>query len=126
MAWSSPVTYTAGQLITAADLNSALRDNLLYLYGDSGSVTLDNDYVVANLSTDGLVDGVDVSSHDAIDAVTAHGDIGLHTHTSSTEGGILSADAIISGRIAISVLPAGNSNFMWFGTGTADDPIYKH
>lgn len=31
MAWSSPVTYTVGQVLTAANLNTYLRDNMLDL-----------------------------------------------------------------------------------------------
>ena len=33
MSWSAPRTYTAGEIITASILNSAVRDNLLYLKG---------------------------------------------------------------------------------------------
>lgn len=31
MAWTSPATWTAGQVVGAADLNSQLRDNMSYL-----------------------------------------------------------------------------------------------
>lgn len=31
MAWTSPITWTAGQLVTAADLNTHVRDNQLAL-----------------------------------------------------------------------------------------------
>jgi len=31
MAWTAPVTWTAAQLVYAADLNAQLRDNLLHL-----------------------------------------------------------------------------------------------
>lgn len=37
MAWTNPTTWTAGQVVTAANLNTEVRDNLLYLYGvDNG------------------------------------------------------------------------------------------
>ena len=40
MAWTAPRTYTAGEIITASILNSAVRDNLRYLKGLDGAVTL--------------------------------------------------------------------------------------
>jgi len=33
MAWTAPPTYTTGQIITAADLNADLRDNMIVLHG---------------------------------------------------------------------------------------------
>ena len=49
MAWTSPITWTAGQLVTAADLNTHVRDNLIALgvhdhnagVGGEGSGSLD-------------------------------------------------------------------------------------
>lgn len=38
MAWSSPVTFTAGNILTAAQLNVNLRDNLNYLKGVAGEI----------------------------------------------------------------------------------------
>jgi hypothetical protein len=32
MAWTTPATWTPGQLVAASDLNTHLRDNLLYLF----------------------------------------------------------------------------------------------
>lgn len=32
MAWTSPQTWTSGQVVTASDLNTHLRDNLSYLF----------------------------------------------------------------------------------------------
>ena len=49
MAWTSPITWKAGQLVTAADLNTHVRDNQLALDqhghgggGGDGSGTLGN------------------------------------------------------------------------------------
>jgi len=40
MAWTTPRTWVAGELVTATMLNAHLRDNLNYLYGgDTGSWT---------------------------------------------------------------------------------------
>lgn len=60
MAWTTPRSYTAGDLITAAILNTHIRDNLLYLKGKAGAITLEDDIITAN-----LVDGVDISGHEA-------------------------------------------------------------
>lgn len=41
MAWTAPKTWVVGAVLTAADLNTHLRDNLAYLKGGAGTVTLD-------------------------------------------------------------------------------------
>jgi hypothetical protein len=40
MAWSTPRTYVTGELITAAILNTHIRDQLTYLYGARGVATM--------------------------------------------------------------------------------------
>lgn len=40
MAWTSPRTWVVGEILTAALLNVHLRDNVNYLYGSTGQVTL--------------------------------------------------------------------------------------
>lgn len=42
MAWTSPITFVANAVLTAAQLNVNLRDNLNYLKGVAGGVTIDN------------------------------------------------------------------------------------
>lgn len=32
MAWTAPITWTAGQIVSASDLNAQIRDNSLYLF----------------------------------------------------------------------------------------------
>ncbi len=59
MAWTAPRTYTTGELITAAILNTHIRDDLKYLKGLSGAITIDADIVTAF-----NVDGVDISGHE--------------------------------------------------------------
>lgn len=36
MAWTAPRTWTVGQILTAAQLNTDVRDNMLYLAGSTG------------------------------------------------------------------------------------------
>lgn len=53
MSWTTPVTWTIGQLITAADLNEQLRDNLLHLkiaLDDDGKIPALTSTYLANLS----------------------------------------------------------------------------
>lgn len=42
MAYSSVPTYTVGQILTAANLNTYLRDNMAYLKGQAGTVAIEN------------------------------------------------------------------------------------
>lgn len=42
MAWTTPDTWTAGQVVTAADFNEQIRDNMLFLY----AATRDFVYIV--------------------------------------------------------------------------------
>ena len=60
MAWTAPRTNTVGELITAAILNTDIRDNLLYLKGKAGAITFSDDIITAY-----NVDGVDISGHEA-------------------------------------------------------------
>ncbi len=60
MAWTAPKTYTAGETINADILNTHIRDNLRYLKGLDGDITLSDDVITAF-----LVDGVDISDHNA-------------------------------------------------------------
>lgn len=42
MAWNSPATWVDGVLVTAANLNAQVRDNLAYLKGSAGVVYIEN------------------------------------------------------------------------------------
>lgn len=35
MSWTTPITWTTGQVVTAANLNTHIRDNENFLYGDT-------------------------------------------------------------------------------------------
>ena len=37
MAWNNPKTWASGNVLTASDMNTYVRDNTLYLYAQSGS-----------------------------------------------------------------------------------------
>ncbi len=59
MAWTAPRTWVTSEVVTAALMNSAVRDNLRYLKGSDGAITIEDDIITSN-----NVDGVDVSSHE--------------------------------------------------------------
>lgn len=42
MAWTTPATYTTGEIVTASKLNTHIRDNLRYLKGLDGGILLEN------------------------------------------------------------------------------------
>ena len=126
MSWTTPATFVNGTVITASDFNEQIRDNLRYLKGMSGSVEIEDDVNVPNLITSGLVDGVDVSSHATLAAMSAHtGGIGDHDHSASgSEGGQLSASVISTGRFTLDNMPVGDSGYYLKGTGSTTSPEY--
>ncbi len=94
MGWVLPRTYVTGEVITAAIGNTHWRDNLRYLKGLDGDVTIE-----ANIVTAFNVDGVDVSAHAAGDAYAQHSNnIGNHTHqTSGAQGNKIDHGAGLDG-----------------------------
>ena len=40
MAWTTPRTWVSGEIVTAAIMNQHVRDNLGYLHGDAGTISL--------------------------------------------------------------------------------------
>ncbi len=46
MAWSNPRTYTVGEIITKSILDTHVKDNLRYLKGTDGTVTLDSGLIL--------------------------------------------------------------------------------
>ena len=50
MAWTAPRTWATGELVTAAMQNSHVRDNLRYLKGLDGTVTIESALIVAAAS----------------------------------------------------------------------------
>ena len=94
MGWVLPRTYTTGEVITASIANTNWRDQLRYLKGLDGDITIE-----ANLITAFNVDGVDVSAHKAGTAKAQHdGGAGTHTHqTSGAEGAKIDHGAALNG-----------------------------
>lgn len=125
MAWTSPRTYVAGEVITAAIFNDHIRSNLRYLKGLDGSVTIDNDLTVSNLLTAGNVDGVDVSAHASGTAMAGHtAGAGTHSHSASAaDGGLISA-SVITGRYGLDNLPVGTDGYYLKGKG-AGSPSFE-
>jgi len=58
MAWTTPVTWAIGQLVTASDMNAQVRDNLNHL-----KVLVDNDGKIPALSSTylGNLDGTNLT-----------------------------------------------------------------
>uniref|UniRef100_A0A6M3KZD9 Uncharacterized protein n=1 Tax=viral metagenome TaxID=1070528 RepID=A0A6M3KZD9_9ZZZZ len=78
MSWTLPVTWVAGTVVTAADMNSAVRDNLRFIKGLDGTVVLDdglnlgaNELTINSLETvgvDGIVNKEQMEDHTHADA----------------------------------------------------------
>lgn len=62
MAWTTPITWTAGQVVGASDLNAQIRDNELYLYNrPTASLYYGNAaYTINGQATDIAVDSTHV------------------------------------------------------------------
>ena len=95
MAWTAPRTWVTGEVVTAALMNTHVRDHLRFLKGLDGDITLD-----ANIVTAFNVDGVDVSAHKAGTAKAQHtAGAGDHTHQSAgAEGATIDHGAATTGR----------------------------
>lgn len=53
MAWTTPKSWSVGEVVTAANMNTHLRDNLQYLKGLAGQIVFDNQiYASANSTGD--------------------------------------------------------------------------
>lgn len=51
MAWTTPVDQSTGTLITATIFNTQIIDNLTYLHGDAGAVTINNTITAPSFTT---------------------------------------------------------------------------
>jgi len=51
MAYTTPRTWVAGELVTAAFLNTHVRDNISYLKGGAGEVAIDSSMLIARAQT---------------------------------------------------------------------------
>src|SRR5262245_46460563 len=48
MGWTAPATWAVSEVVTASKMNTHVRDNLDYLKGTAGQISLDSDLVVTN------------------------------------------------------------------------------
>lgn len=122
MAWSTPRTWTVGELLTAANFNTFIRDQQRYGKGLDGPVQFDDNITFPGSET---VDGVDVSAHAAGDAMAQHAaGVGTHSHESSgAQGGQIDSDAI-SGRLTTSQIPTGTAGYVLKGQGVGVDSVF--
>uniref|UniRef100_A0A6M3JR13 Tail protein n=1 Tax=viral metagenome TaxID=1070528 RepID=A0A6M3JR13_9ZZZZ len=78
MSWTAPRTWTAGEIVTAAIMNSAVRDDLRFIKGLDGTVVLEdglnlgaNELTINSLETvgvDGIVNKEQMEDHTHADA----------------------------------------------------------
>ncbi len=124
--WNSPITWVAGEVVTAAQFNENIRDDLRYIKGLDGAVEIEDDLTVPNLITAGNVDGVNVSAHASGTAMAGHAaGIGTHSHSASAaDGGQISA-SVITGRFTLDNMPTGTDGYYLKGTGTGSSPAYS-
>lgn len=57
MAWTAPRTWVVGEIVTASLMNTDIRDNLNYLKGVSGTISLDSGISVAGAGYFGVTAG---------------------------------------------------------------------
>lgn len=95
MAWNGSHTFTVGEVLSAATLNTYLRDNVSYLHGDAGTIT-----VASNLTATGNLEStVDIISDRYINVRGRHLNSGdtanqyTHLYDDGTNSFIDNADA---------------------------------
>jgi len=63
MAWTAPRLWTQGELVTASMMNVSVSDNLAYLKGGAGTVTIDAGMAVSGaVAANGALTGASVSA----------------------------------------------------------------
>ena len=111
MAWTTPVAYSAGEVVTETKLNEQVKDNLRYLKGSDGPVGIDSSVAVSGNVTihSSVVVGknADISGDLTVQGTTAHrgnvtisGVLGVAGDV--TISGSLSLAKAIQGALAIS------------------------
>jgi hypothetical protein len=133
MAWTTPITYTAGAILTAAQLNTNLRDNTNALYDSVrrlGYQTRTTDYAVdqtaigsaANIFSTSITFTADGTSSyllecmfPAVDSLAANRQVILHfTDGSSTS--LVKAIAGVTGGAGSQVRTAVHARIPWTPT----------
>jgi hypothetical protein len=85
MGWTSPRTFVAGELETATIFNTHLRDNLLYLHGDAGTIAFVN--AATFTATSGTILSAIASGGSATIQVTSSNSAGNNAQLSLTNTG---------------------------------------
>jgi hypothetical protein len=92
MAWTAPASWTVSEIVTAAKMNTHVRDNFDYLKGNAGAVTIADALTTADsISTvsDGSSAGVNITSYRAsafgsrVTFLSARGSLGAPTQSLS-------------------------------------------
>lgn len=55
MGWVAPATYSVSEIVLASKLNTHIRDNLLYLKGNAGVVTIEDQLTLLKASGDAIL-----------------------------------------------------------------------
>lgn len=102
MSWTTPSTWTGGQLVTAANLNEQLRDNLNYIntreaeYGftypfyNNGSVLTAGTPYAIKMNTSGTITAIELFSG----TVKGNGTIDVYKFSSSQAGTVVYGTAL--------------------------------
>lgn len=108
MAWTAPKTWSVGELVTAANMNTHVRDNLSYLKGGAGAITLDNILGVGTAPTYGI---------DLLGSTESASSLRITRSDSGTRGLLMVPPSIANQYVKIAV-DGGTSVPLTFWTGT--------
>lgn len=111
MAWSAPATWSVSEVVVASKMNAHIRDNLSYLKGLAGAVTIDD--VIAPVGVAALRN--DGSYQYTLERTTATArKYGLAVISSGANAGALTIDDVTAGATRFLIDVNGN-----VGLGTA-------
>ena len=83
MAWTAPYTFTSGEIVTAAILNTHVRDNTRYLKGLDGVPTVESGLIIDNTGGDEYIKFPLLSTAECTSVLNAEGEVAFdeQTHT---------------------------------------------
>lgn len=111
MAWTTPRTWATGEVVTAAMLNTHLKDNLNYLKGAAGTVSLDADIITQNTGNDKAA-LVDTNSYSNGTART----INMHFRARSPDSSLAQNSATIAAVVTPNVGITTPQSYLTFFT----------
>lgn len=85
MAWTAPKTWSVGELVTAANMNTHVRDNLNYLKGAAGTIVFDA--AATFTATSGTILTASASGGSAVIQITSSNSAGNNAQLSLTNSG---------------------------------------